>query len=62
MATGSLGQGLSAGLGIALNYKELEKQDNRVYVLMGDGETAEGSVWEAAELASFRKADNVRDG
>src|SRR5690349_22585589 len=59
VATGSLGQGLSAGLGIALNYKELEKQDNRVYVLMGDGETAEGSVWEAAELASFRKADSL---
>ena len=59
VATGSLGQGLSAGLGIALNYKELEKQDNRVYVLMGDGESAEGSVWEAAELASFRKADNL---
>lgn len=59
VATGSLGQGLSAGLGIALNYKELEKQDNRVYVLMGDGETAEGSVWEAAELASYRKVDNL---
>lgn len=59
VATGSLGQGLSAGLGMAINYKELEKQDNRVYVLMGDGETAEGSVWEAAELASFRKLDNL---
>ena len=59
VATGSLGQGLSAGLGIALNYKQLEKQDNRVYVVMGDGETAEGSVWEAAELASFRKVDNL---
>ncbi len=59
VATGSLGQGLSAGLGIALHYKNVLKQDNRVYVLMGDGETAEGSVWEAAELASEYKADNL---
>ncbi len=59
VATGSLGQGLSAGLGIALHYKNVVKQDNRVYVLMGDGETAEGSVWEAAELASEYKADNL---
>jgi transketolase len=59
VATGSLGQGLSAGLGIALNYKQIEKQDNRVYVVMGDGETAEGSVWEAAELASYRNVDNL---
>src|SRR5690348_10109947 len=51
VATGSLGQGLSAGLGIALNAR-LEKSDQRVYVLMGDGESAEGSVWEAAELGS----------
>jgi transketolase len=59
VATGSLGQGLSAGLGIALHYKNVMKQDNRVYVLLGDGETAEGSVWEAAELASEFKADNL---
>jgi len=59
VATGSLGQGLSAGLGMALHCKELEKQGNRVYVLMGDGETAEGAVWEAAQLAALRRVDNL---
>jgi len=58
VATGSLGQGLSAGLGIALNAR-LEKSDQRVYVLMGDGESAEGSVWEAAELGSNDTVDNL---
>ena len=52
VATGSLGQGLSAGVGMALNAKYLEKNDQRVYVLLGDGETAEGAVWEAAEIAA----------
>jgi transketolase len=59
VATGSLGQGLSCGFGMALNGKFLEKIDNKIYVLMGDGEAAEGSVWEAAELASYYKLDNV---
>ena len=59
VATGSLGQGISAGLGLAINFKELEHQSNRIYVLLGDGEMAEGSVWEAAELAPLRKLDNL---
>jgi transketolase len=53
-ATGSLGQGLSVGLGLAL-----AAGDARVYVLLGDGETAEGSVWEAAELAGFYHVGNL---
>ena len=59
VATGSLGQGLSAGVGIALNAKRLEKLDYRTYVLMGDGETAEGGVWEAAALAAYYQLDNL---
>src|SRR5262249_7419758 len=59
VATGSLGQGISAALGLAINFKELEHQYNRVYVLLGDGETAEGSVWEAAEIAAHHKIDNL---
>src|SRR6202042_1052364 len=54
--TGSLGQGLSVGLGMALNAK-LDKLSYSTYVLLGDSETAEGSVWEAAQLASYYKAD-----
>ena len=50
VATGSLGQGLCAGVGIALNARRIDS-DYRTYVLMGDGETAEGSVWEAAHVA-----------
>ena len=59
VATGSLGQGLSLGLGMALNGKYLDKSDYRVYVLLGDGETAEGGVWEAAALASYYKLNNL---
>lgn len=59
VATGSLGQGISAGLGLAINFKELEHQGNRIYVLLGDGEMAEGSVWEAAEIAAYRKLENL---
>jgi transketolase len=58
VATGSLGQGLAAGVGIALNARRI-KSDYRTYVLMGDGETAEGSVWEAAALAEFYKLDSL---
>ncbi len=58
VATGSLGQGLPVGLGIALNAK-LEKSDQRIYVLMGDGESAEGSVWESAELGANDALDNL---
>ena len=50
VATGSLGQGLAAGVGMALAMK-MERLDRRVYVLLGDGEMAEGSVWEALNLA-----------
>jgi transketolase len=58
-ATGSLGQGLSVGVGLALNGKYLEKRDYRAYVLLGDGEIAEGSVWEAAALATHYRLDNL---
>ncbi|HUK90722.1 MAG TPA: transketolase, partial [Blastocatellia bacterium] len=51
VATGSLGQGLSNAVGMALNSKYLDHLDNRIYSLMGDGEAAEGSIWEAAEIA-----------
>ena len=59
VATGSLGQGLSLGLGMALNGKYLDASDYRVYVLLGDGETAEGGVWEAAALASHYDLNNL---
>jgi transketolase len=59
VATGSLGQGLSCGVGMALASKYIDEIDNRVFVLMGDGEVAEGSVWEAASLASYYKLDNL---
>jgi transketolase len=58
VATGSLGQGLCAGVGIALNARRI-KSDYRTYVLLGDGETAEGSVWEAADVAAFYKLDSL---
>ncbi len=56
VATGSLGQGLCAGVGIALNARRI-KSDYRTYVLLGDGETAEGSVWEAAGMAAAHGVD-----
>lgn len=59
MATGSLGQGLPAGVGLAFNAKSIDKTDYRTYVLMGDGESAEGSVWEAAEVARHAALDNL---
>lgn len=58
-ATGSLGQGLSVGVGMALNGKYLDTLDYKVYVLLGDGEIAEGGVWEAAALASHYQLDNL---
>lgn len=57
-ATGSLGQGLSVGVGMALAMK-LAKSPGRVYVLMGDGECAEGSVWEAANMGSLLRLGNL---
>ncbi|HWR58186.1 MAG TPA: transketolase [Thermodesulfovibrionales bacterium] len=58
-STGSLGQGLSVGLGMALNARFIDKLPYRTYVLLGDSEMAEGSVWEAMELASHHKLDNL---
>jgi transketolase len=58
LASGSLGQGLSIGLGMALSAK-LDKKDYRVYCLMGDGELQEGNIWEAAMAAAHFKADNL---
>jgi transketolase len=58
-ATGSLGQGLSIGLGMALNAKYLDKLPYRTYVLLGDSEMAEGSQWEAIQLAAWYKLDNL---
>ncbi len=59
VATGSLGQGLSAAVGIAYDGSKFRHSDQRVYVLMGDGESAEGSVWEAAQWASYRHLGNL---
>jgi transketolase len=58
-ATGSLGQGLSVGMGIALNAKHLDKLPYRTYVLLGDSEMAEGSQWEAIQLAAHYRLDNL---
>jgi transketolase len=58
-ATGSLGQGLPVGVGIALAGKRLDRSGYRVWVLCGDSELAEGSVWEAAEHASYEHLDNL---
>jgi transketolase len=57
-STGSLGHGLSVGIGMALNAK-YEKRQNKIYVLLGDGECNEGSVWEAAMSAHKHKLDNL---
>jgi transketolase len=57
-ATGSLGQGLSVGAGLAIGAKR-QGSDAHVYVLMGDGEMAEGSVWEAAEFAAHYDVENL---
>jgi transketolase len=58
-ATGSLGQGLSVGVGLAINARYLDMLPYRTYVLLGDSEMAEGSVWEAMELAAHYKLDNL---
>jgi transketolase len=57
-ATGSLGQGLSLGLGMALGAR-LDGRPTRIYVMLGDGEIQEGQVWEAAMAAPFHKVDNL---
>lgn len=58
-ATGSLGQGLSIGVGMALNAKYLDRLPYTTYVLLGDSEMAEGSQWEAMELAVHYRLDNL---
>ena len=58
MSTGSLGQGLSPGLGMALAAK-LNNKDYRTYVMIGDGEAQEGQIWEASMVAARYKADNL---
>ena len=58
VATGSLGQGICAAIGTALNARRITSQ-YRTYVLLGDGESAEGSVWEAADVATMDSLDNL---
>ena len=58
MSSGSLGQGISAAVGMALAAK-MDKKDYRVYTLLGDGEIEEGQVWEASMFAGHRKLDNL---
>ena len=58
MSSGSLGQGISAAVGMALGAK-LDGKDFRVYTVLGDGEIQEGQVWEASMLAGFQKLDNL---
>ena len=58
MTTGSLGQGLSAGVGMALGHK-LDGRDSTIYVVIGDGECHEGQVWEAAMAAAHFRLDNL---
>lgn len=58
MSSGSLGQGISAAVGMALGAK-LDNRDFRVYTMLGDGELEEGQVWEASMLAGHRKLDNL---
>lgn len=58
-ATGSLGQGLSIGAGMAINGKYIDRLPYKVFVLLGDSEMAEGSVWEAIQLAAYYKLNNL---
>lgn len=58
-ATGSLGQGLGIGLGMALNAKYLDKLSYRTFVLLGDSEMAEGSIWETVQLAAYYEANSL---
>lgn len=59
VATGSLGQGINCAAGMAFVGKKLDKADYNVYCLLGDGESAEGSVWEALSFSSIHKLDNL---
>lgn len=59
VSSGSLGQGLSVGCGMAWDMKNLDRNDARTFVLLGDGECAEGSVWEAAAFGGHAKLNNL---
>jgi transketolase len=59
VATGSLGQGLNVAAGMAYVGKYIDQVPFRTYCLLGDGESAEGSVWEAFNFASLKKLDNL---
>lgn len=59
MSTGSLGQGISAAVGMAMANKLLDHNKHRIYFLLGDGESEEGEVWEACMAASHYKLDNL---
>lgn len=59
MSAGSLGQGLSYGAGVAIALKKKSYNNSRVFVILGDGECNEGSVWEAAAFSSHQKLDNL---
>ena len=61
MTTGSLGQGFSCAVGVALGSK-LEKDGATIYAMIGDGESQEGQIWEAAMFAAAKKLDNLIDG
>lgn len=57
-SNGSLGMGLSLGIGVAISFKK-KNIDNKIYVLLGDGECAEGSIWEALSFISYNKLKNI---
>src|SRR3954453_8759805 len=59
VATGSLGQGLPVGVGVALAAQRLDRLDYRTWILCGDSEMAEGSIWEALAQASYENLDNL---
>jgi transketolase len=59
VATGSLGQGLSVAAGMAYSSKYYDKIDNRIYCITGDGEMAEGNIWEAISFAQYYKLNNL---
>lgn len=59
VATGSLGQGLSVAAGMAYSSKYFDKIDNTIYCITGDGEVAEGSIWEAADFAHNYNLNNL---
>lgn len=59
MATGSLGQGLSNAAGMAYVGKRIDKASYRVYCIIGDGESAEGNIWEAMAFSSYYHLDNL---